>query len=51
MNATRGKEGAEGIIDELSAIIKLYSLDRKTELCVDKSAEVGDVSDYLRLSD
>ena len=51
MNAAGGKEGAEGIIDELSAIISLYSLDRKVELCVDKSTEVGDVSDYLGLSD
>jgi hypothetical protein len=43
VNAAGGKKGAGGIIDELSAIISLYSLDKKTELCVDKSAEVGDV--------
>jgi len=51
VSAAGGKEGVEGIIDELSAIISMYSLDRKTELCADKSAEVGDVSDYLKLSD
>jgi len=51
VNAAGGKEGGEGIIDELSAIISLHSLDRKAELCVDEGAKVNDVSGYLRLAD
>jgi hypothetical protein len=51
VNAAGGKEGGEGIIDELSAIISLYSLDRKAKLCVDEGAKVNDVSGYLGLAD
>ena len=51
MNATGGKEGGEGIINELSAIISLNSFDRKAELCVDKGVEINDVSGYLGLVD
>ena len=37
MNAVGCKECGEGIINKLSAIISLYSLDREAELCVDIS--------------
>jgi hypothetical protein len=51
MNATRGKEGGEGIVDEFSAIVGLNSLDRKAKLCVDEGAKLSDVSSYLGLVD
>lgn len=51
MNAAGGKECGEGIINKLSAIISLYSLDREAELCVDISAKINDVRGYLGLAD
>ena len=51
MNAAGGKEGGEGIINELSAIISLNRFDRKAELCVDEGAKLSDVSSYLGLVD
>jgi len=51
VNAVRGEEGGEGIVDEFSAIVGLNSLDRKAELCVDEGAKVNDVSGYLGLAD
>ena len=51
MNAVRGEEGGEGIVDEFSAIVGLNSLDRKAKLCVDVGAKVDDVSGYLRFAD
>jgi hypothetical protein len=51
VNAAGGKECGEGIINKLSAIISLYSLDREAELCVDISAKINDVSGYLGLAD
>jgi hypothetical protein len=51
VNAARGEEGGEGIVDEFSAIVGLNSLDRKAELCVDEGAELSDVSSYLGLVD
>jgi len=51
VNTAGGKEGGEGSIDELSAIISLYSFDRKAKLCVDVGAKVDDVSGYLRFAD
>jgi hypothetical protein len=51
VNAARCEEGGEGIVDEFSAIVGLNSLDRKIELCVDKGAELSDVSSYLGLVD
>jgi len=49
VNAAGGKEGGEGIINELSAIISLNRFDRKAELCVDKGVEINDVSGDLGL--
>ena len=51
MNAAGCKECGEGIINKVSAIISLYSLDREAELCVDISAKINDVSGYLGLAD
>jgi len=51
VNAVRGEEGGEGIVDEFSAIVGLNSLDRKAELCVDEGAKLSDVSSYLGLVD
>lgn len=51
MNAAGCKECGEGIINKLSAIISLYSLDREAELCVDISAKINDVRGYLGLAD
>jgi len=49
VNAAGGKEGGEGIINELSAIISLNRFDRNAELCVDKGAKINNVSGYLGL--
>jgi hypothetical protein len=51
VNAARGKEGGEGIVDEFSAIVSLNSLDRKAKLCVDEGAKLSNVSSYLGLVD
>jgi len=51
VNAVRGEEGGEGIVNEFSAIVGLNSLDRKAELCVDEGAKLSDVSSDLGLVD
>jgi len=51
VNAARGEEGGEGIVNKFSAIVGLNSLDRKAELCVDEGAKLSDVSSYLGLVD
>ena len=40
MNTTRSKESMEGMVDELSAIVGLDSLDGKAELSVDIIAKI-----------
>ena len=43
MNTTRSKESMEGMVDELSAIVGLDSLDGKAELSVDIIAKICNV--------
>jgi len=48
VNAARGKEGGEGMVDEFSAIVG--ALTGRLN-CVDKGAKLSNVSSYLGLVD
>jgi hypothetical protein len=40
VDAAGGKEGREDIINELSVVVRLNSLDRKAELCWTKAQKL-----------
>ena len=50
MNTTRSKESMEGMVDELSAIVGLDSLDGKAELSVDIIAKICNMCGDFRFA-
>ena len=50
MNTTRSKESMEGVVDELSAIVGLDSLDGKAELSVDIIAKICNMCGDFRFA-
>ena len=45
----RGQEGRRGVVNELSAIIRLNTLERQAKLCMNVLDEGSDVLVHLRL--